>query len=167
MLQELDGQDAGACRAKLPELVGALKVDEDDIRLGASLALGRVGKDAVPELVPLLNDPDANVRYYAVWALGAGRAGCAREAVPAVLKALHDPDGDVRRKAIFALGRIKPEATTGVPALVAAFQDNDVEVAHGGGRCPGRLRQGGGAGADPRASGTTRTWNRAGSQCLR
>lgn len=127
MLQGWDELDPSARRAKLPELVGALRVDDEDVRLGACLALGKIGKDAVPELIPLLDDSDPNVRYYAVWALGqigpdAGDAFCH------VAKAFGDTDGDVRRKAVFALGRIKPDPADGIPLLILAFQDNDVDV---------------------------------------
>lgn len=127
MLQGMDGLEADARRAKVPELSAALRMDDEDIRLGACLALGQIGKDAVPSLIPLLDDPDANVRYYAVWALGqiGPNAG---DALPAIQKALRDSDGDVRRKAVFALGRVKPTAALGIPALTAAFEDDDVEV---------------------------------------
>ncbi len=126
-LQGLENLDAAALRAKLPELIAALHADDEDVRLSACLALGKLGKDAVPELVPLLDGPDTGTRYYTVWALGqAGPA--ASEALPAVVKALKDADGEVRRKAVFALGRIKPEAAVGIPPLVAAFQDDDVDV---------------------------------------
>lgn len=100
LLQELDGKDAAACQAKLPELVAALKMDDDDIRLGAALALGKAGKDAVPELVPLLSDPDANVRFYAVWRgtsrTGRSGSGAGRLQVPERFRQRRSPQSDLR-----------------------------------------------------------------------
>jgi cyclophilin family peptidyl-prolyl cis-trans isomerase/HEAT repeat protein len=57
----------------------------------------------VPDLIPLLSDPDAGMRRRA--ALAVGRVGLAA-GVPPLVPLLKDPDPDVRQMAAFALGLI-------------------------------------------------------------
>ena len=60
---------------------------------------------AVPVLLDLLADPNAEVRVFA--AEGLGRVGGkAKGALPALFRAVQDPDDDVRREAEDALFRI-------------------------------------------------------------
>ncbi len=71
-------------------------------RMAAATNLGRLGhKDSVPELVRLLNDPQAGVREMALFALGILGDSTVTEAV---LQALNDYDADVRYRALVALG---------------------------------------------------------------
>ncbi|MBK8269322.1 MAG: HEAT repeat domain-containing protein [Planctomycetes bacterium] len=66
-----------------------------------------MGKPAVPELIKLLANDDAQVRWYAIDALG--RIGtAASEAVPALKEAAEDEDESVRKNAAWALFQIEP-----------------------------------------------------------
>jgi HEAT repeat protein len=97
------------------------------VRRNAAAALGRIGpaaKDAVPELVKLLNDPDTGVRWAAVIALGSVEPG-AKDAAPELVRLLKDPDGYVRRAAASALQGIGPAAKDAVPELVKLLRDPD------------------------------------------
>ena len=58
--------------------------------------LGPAAKDAVPDLVKLLDDPDEGVRWAAASALG-GIGPAAKDAAPDLVKLLKDPDEGVRR----------------------------------------------------------------------
>lgn len=71
-------------------------------RMAAATNLGRLGHaESVPDLVLLINDPQASVREMALFALGIlGDASV----VEAVVGALHDYDADVRYRALVALG---------------------------------------------------------------
>jgi len=83
----------------------------------AAMALGRIGKAAVPSLVQAMRHRDAEVRKQA--ALVLARIGPpAEEAVPELTAALDDEDEDVRKAAARALGQIGPAAAGAVPALM-------------------------------------------------
>jgi HEAT repeat protein len=83
----------------------------------AADALARIGEPAIPELVRLLEHPDAIPRARAAWALG--RMGAkAKPAVPALMAALDDDDRLVRETAARALGQIGPDAAEAIPDLV-------------------------------------------------
>ncbi|MBK9088352.1 MAG: serine hydrolase [Holophagales bacterium] len=111
----------------VPALSTALGDTRESVRQGAAIALGKLGREAlpaVPALVGALSDPKENVRWCAVNALGAvGDAATA--AVPALREALHDADEDVRRGAALALGRIDPAGWVRAPSwesTVAAIE---------------------------------------------
>ncbi len=72
-----------------------------------------------PDLVRLLGDADARVRFRA--ALGIGRVGLA-EGVPPLAGALADPEMEVRQMAAFALGLIG-DASAGAPLAQALATD--------------------------------------------
>jgi len=72
----------------------------------------------VDALIRALGDPDEDVRWRAVGALG--RIGDAR-AVEPLIRALGDPDEDVRREAAFALGMIGNARA--VEPLIGALDD--------------------------------------------
>jgi CubicO group peptidase (beta-lactamase class C family) len=94
----------------VPALSRALEDPRENVRLGAAIALGKLGREAhaaVPALGRALSDRMANVRWCAVNALGAVGAAAA-PAVPALRETLHDGDEDVRRGAALALERIDP-----------------------------------------------------------
>ena len=124
----------------------------------ARLALGKIGKDAIPHFIIALNDKNADVRCFVAWALGYIGPD-ARDAVPALTLALKDENIDVREcaemalgtiekgvipyfiinlkdespdvriEATFALGRIGPDAKEAVPALtLLALNDEDALV---------------------------------------
>src|SRR5262249_11698899 len=92
----------------------ALGSKAEVVRVSACKALGDIGpdaKEATPDLILLLADPD--VFRQAV--LSLGKIG--KPAVPALIKALDSPDDEVRRGAAMTLGHIGPQAEDAVPRL--------------------------------------------------
>ena len=82
----------------------------------AAMALGRIGRAAVPELIRVLDNPNPEARQQA--ALVLARIGPdAEEAVPELTRMLDDEDEEVRKAAARALGQIGPAAAIAVPAL--------------------------------------------------
>jgi CubicO group peptidase (beta-lactamase class C family) len=105
----------------VPALSTALGDSRESVRQGAAIALGKLGREAlpaVPALAGALSDPKENVRWCAVNALGAVGAG-ASAAVPVLREALHDSDEDVRRGAALALERIDPAGWLRAPSWEA------------------------------------------------
>jgi HEAT repeat protein len=101
----------GALRVRdtVPELITALKDDDEEVRARAAEALWCFGRDsraAVPALTAALNDPSAKVRLNAAGALGEIGAE-ARNAVPALQAACGDRDENVRDTATEAVRRIQ------------------------------------------------------------
>jgi HEAT repeat protein len=89
----------------------------------ATIALGRIGAAAVPDLVRALGDPDPGVRLRAAEALA--RIGPdAKEAVPELIRLLSDEREHVetRKAAAWALGQIGPPASGAVPELMRILQ---------------------------------------------
>jgi len=81
-------------------------------------ALGKLGEDAIPDLIEAMSDNDVYVRAGAAEALGTLGA---TTAVPFLIGALHDEDWLVRSRAAEALGKIgDPRA---VPALIEAVHN--------------------------------------------
>src|SRR4051794_21047534 len=113
--------------AAAPALVEMLAVNNEDVRLAAAIALGKIGSAAVKPLDKAVRSGDPDVRFYAVWAL-AFVGPPARAATPSVAAALSDTSAQVRRKAAYALGRIDADAKVVVPALVTALHDPDADV---------------------------------------
>jgi cyclophilin family peptidyl-prolyl cis-trans isomerase/HEAT repeat protein len=77
----------------------------------------------VPDLAPLLADPDAAIRRRA--ALAVGRVGLP-EGVPVLLPLLKDVDPDVRQMSAFALGLIGDRSASA--ALLEALNDTSLVV---------------------------------------
>ena len=97
-----------AAKAAVPELVRALRSDNDVHRWRAARTLGRIGpgaQAAVPALTAALADPSGAVRAHAARALG--RIGpAAMPAAAALQRATGDRDGGVRDEARQALERL-------------------------------------------------------------
>jgi hypothetical protein len=85
-----------------------------------------IGKDAVPGLVDMLNDPNPSVRVVAVRALH--RIGPeAAEAAPALIDAAKkEKESRVRFKAAMALVEIEPGSKSAVPILIESLKDNNL-----------------------------------------
>lgn len=88
-----------------PELLSLLRGELTSYhyrrRMAAATNLGRLGdSQAVPELVRLLNDPQAGVREMALFALGILGDSSVTDAI---LNSLNDYDADVRYRALVAL----------------------------------------------------------------
>jgi cyclophilin family peptidyl-prolyl cis-trans isomerase/HEAT repeat protein len=111
-----DEQIAARARASLGRLLSS---HETAVRSGAAYALGRIPPDSAPEpLVPLLADPDAEVRALAARAWGKQR-GDPRRLEPA----LRDPDVRVRVEAARALGTSAEGQPIVASAIPAAIKD--------------------------------------------
>src|SRR5262245_60348645 len=108
-------------------LIDLLDTKDEDVRLQATIVLGKIGRPAVEPLTKALTSKDEDIRLFAVWGLSfAGPQ--AKSAAPAVVKALGDPSAQVRRKAAYAIGRINADPEIAVSALVAALDDKDDDV---------------------------------------
>jgi HEAT repeat protein len=75
-------------------------------------------RGAIPRIVPLLRDPDPDVRDHVLMRLGELGAV---EAVPDILPLLGDPDAEVRREALDTLTRLRAKAA--VPAVRKLLAD--------------------------------------------
>jgi HEAT repeat protein len=130
LLAKWDSLDPAARAKSLPELKQVWQFGDPDLRWDAAFALGHSGPPAAAYLLALIQDPDDDVRMYAVWAIGiqGDEFPRSREGFEAVCKCLKDSNSDVRKKAIFAVGRIADGPEAAVPPLVAAFSDSDSEV---------------------------------------
>ena len=97
-----------SARAAVPELVRALKSDDDALRWRAARSLGRIGpaaEAAVAPLVATLADPNGVVRAHAARALGRIGPG-AKPAAAALQRATGDRELWVRNEAREALERL-------------------------------------------------------------
>jgi hypothetical protein len=84
----------------------------------AAKALVKIGKPAVPQLLPCLTDEDPWVRERAVWILGKIKDS---RAIEGLIAALQDDDSDVRWLAAMALGEMKDRQA--VEPLMGALSD--------------------------------------------
>ena len=97
---------------------GPLKPGPTLGRLHAIWGLGQIR--AADRTIPLLDDPDAEVRAQAARVLGDGRAAAAGDALIARLK---DSSPRVRYHAALALGKLKPARAQG--PLIEMIREND------------------------------------------
>lgn len=96
----------------IEDCIRRMNATEVTDRVEAAALAGRLGArawQAVPGLVALLKDGDAQVRKVAALALG-DMGTAAAEAVPALREALGDASEAVRRRAAIALNEIGAEA---------------------------------------------------------
>lgn len=97
-------------------------------RLHAIWGLGQIGRhtpEAVASLLPLLDDPDSEVRAQAAKVLGDARFA---DAAQALISHLKDDNARVKFFSAMALGRLK--AKISVPALVDLARSNDDQDAY-------------------------------------
>jgi HEAT repeat protein len=118
------GPQAGSAAAQLAQ---AMRDPEPAVRRDAVLALGQLGKAAVPHLTLALQENDPNVRQAAASFLGSMGPEAA-PAVPGLALALQDKEASVRVEAAIALRRIGPRAAAAVPALIQSLEDPDPSV---------------------------------------
>lgn len=117
--------DLGAAqhRAALPDLIERLGHEPDFfVRENLTWAVVRMGADAVPPLLELLENPDAATRLQAVHTLSKLAEPASAVALG---QAVNDPEDEVARKAIFALGQLGHPAALGT--LVAQVGHPDAE----------------------------------------
>lgn len=84
----------------------------------AAKALVKIGKPAVPYLMPCLTDEDPWIRERAVWILGKIKEP---RSVDGLIAALQDDDSDVRWLAALALGELKDQRA--VEPLIKVLSD--------------------------------------------
>lgn len=92
----------------LPQLLIALRDDDERVKELSAQALAHIGPDAViavPELLRLLASPSEGLRNSACTGL-AGIGPAASDALPGLRRALSDPSNDVRRFAQRAIDEI-------------------------------------------------------------
>ena len=109
------------------ELCRCLESPEATLRWHASLALGRIGGPAVPALREMLRSPDAAARSAAIDALawmGPAVPGAVNE-----VRRLASPGSPRERLArAAALVRLTGQPAEGMPALLGALGDKDVDT---------------------------------------
>ena len=127
VLGEIGPAASGAATA----LIAALKQERVPSALRAppssAIALGRIGRTAVPGLIRTLQDEQSSVRTSAAIALGMMGAQ-AEQAIPQLVKLLNDPDREVRQASVLSLGAIGPLTKELVPALVRMMRDEDIFI---------------------------------------
>lgn len=92
--------------------------------LAASMALGGMGPEAVPELIPVLKSSKRHARQAAagaIYLIGPP----AKDAVPSLIVMLADEHKKTARVAMHALMSIGPESRAAVPSLVEALSSDD------------------------------------------
>ena len=116
-----------AAKDAVPSLVDLLQNGDEDLKLNAALALGKIGKAAVAPVTEILAAKDEDSRFYALWALGwIGPDAVA--AAPQIIKL-----STTRTPAVLPQGRLRrrphrAEPATTIPILIKAFQDKDHDV---------------------------------------
>ena len=102
----------------------AYKDKDKDIRLNATQALGKIGRVAIPYLLPLLQDSDEDVRAMAAIALGS----MGEVAIPYLLPLLKDSDEDVRAITAYTLGNMGETGKVAIPYLLPLLKDSDEDT---------------------------------------
>jgi HEAT repeat protein len=111
----------------------ASNVSQRDVRKAAATALGKMGAEATPSLVKLLNGKDAGLRSVACEALGEIGTG-AKAAVPDLI--LTFKDDAVREQAVEALAKI---GTPAVQPLIDQLTNRTPAVRIGAAQALGKL----------------------------
>ena len=128
------GKDATAAIPKLVEHLGegelpriSTNIPGTDMGVSAALALGQMGPDAVPFLIPYLTDKRSAARSNAACALSIiGPA--AKDAVTPLIRRVKDRDWLARQCAAEALGSIRSEPQQTIPALMGSLKDKNFNV---------------------------------------
>jgi HEAT repeat protein len=128
--------------AAVPALIDGLNDHNEDVRLGALIALGRVGpipQAAFPMLLKLMKDRDPAIRSAAAYTIAVMGADAA-SAYPALLETLRDREAEIREAAASALSRCcgvyfnlrpGPNVQEAVAQLLAALKSRDANVRSG------------------------------------
>jgi HEAT repeat protein len=130
------GQHKGAdLRDAVPVLIESLRDSDAWVRFCSASALGNIGpdaRDAVPSLIPLLNDPEmgrqpgTRIFVQPAAARALGKIGPdANAAIPALKILLGDTDAYKRREAAIAIWRINSDVTNTLPLLVEGIIQGD------------------------------------------
>ena len=119
------GRIGPAAQLAIPSLMESLAFDESPaVRDAAETALAEIGKPAVPALVHLLEDQEAELRQRAAGSLGQMTIQ-AKSAVPQLEARLDDAHPEVRYTAARALWQITGKAEKGLPVFVETLKSSD------------------------------------------
>lgn len=105
---------------------------DESLRSWAASALEELGPPSpsdLPALVELLDDPKADVGYWAATLLGRLGARAAPATQPLAQRLLYSPHANVRQRAAWALGKIGPGAKDARDALRQAAAADDARLA--------------------------------------
>jgi HEAT repeat protein len=106
-------------------LIGELKSGDDQRAEAAVHKIHEHGDAALPFLSPLLESPDADLRWWATWAIAGFRSP---ETTILLRERLRDPDPTVRQGA--ALGLRQQPDKEAIPDLIACLDDEDPTLVH-------------------------------------
>ena len=110
--------------SNIQDLLSDLTSDDDVRSVAAVDKISALGKDVLPVLFEMLNDPDPNKRWWAIRVLST----IPDPEVPEKLRgALRDPDYTIRQCA--ALGLSQQPTAESIPDLIAILNDDDRLVA--------------------------------------
>jgi HEAT repeat protein len=113
----------------LTPLREALKDGDKKTRGYVALALGHLGKyakDAIPDLLEAIQDPESSVRSYALHSLIM--VGVPKEALPILIQTLNDNVGTVRMYAAKAIMELGESAKEAIPALILLLKKIKIPV---------------------------------------
>lgn len=121
-----ESQSKTAAESKrITALVAALA--DEDVQLGASVALTKFGRSAVPKLAQALNSNDQDIRVWAAYTLG--RIGAdASSSVDGMTKSCGHADDTLRAASVEALGGIGVASKLVVNALTKTLTDKNETV---------------------------------------
>jgi len=105
-----------------------LKDDDTEVRRLLTCGLGRLGSDAVPTILRMINDQALDVRYEAIWLLGDLRSNTQLSISILIELLRNDPEPRIRYASVVALGKIRACDQECVLALIHALQDNDRDI---------------------------------------
>ncbi len=114
-------------QAVIIELLAALDIPNDQVKLSAAIALWRIEKNAqaLPSATKRLRSTDPFVRATAATDIGGEFGAEAKTAVPELVKRLFDPFALVRSASAEALGRVGPGAKDAVAPLIALLDGDE------------------------------------------
>lgn len=120
----------------LPHIIKRMRGEENSgVGVNLSEALWAIGPDTkstVAEWLESMHSDDADVRFYATFALGYFTPHPAnnKKVVAALGAATRDKDGGVRWMAVKGLSRLGPNAADAVPDLIAVLSDEKSPIRH-------------------------------------
>jgi HEAT repeat protein len=111
----------------IPALVPLLKDTRiNKVAESAERTIVAIGPSAIPELLPLLDDPDPFIRRGIAYIFGSMGAS-AKATTPELTKRLKDPNPQVRSAAVSSLASIEGQIAA-MPLLIPLLKDPDGDV---------------------------------------
>ncbi|QEH37032.1 putative lyase [Aquisphaera giovannonii] len=116
-----------AAKEAIRGLNAAAKDPEPRIRLAAASSLAQISQSQFAEMIPLLRDPDAKVRRFALMMI-ANREKHDDSVIADILESMRDHDPRIRRAAAVAVNRDDMGRDRVVAALLDMLRDPDPEA---------------------------------------